>query len=238
MQVRLAFSIAMKVKSDILLLDEVLAVGDASFQQKCYEKFEEIINEGRSVVLVTHDMSAVLRFCDRAAYIEKGVIEMIGRPNEIADKYLEQNLDKDINKTKDSDKKLILENIILSSKSGSTKNFGINEEIEVGFTLKNRSKDNDLRIGLQIFSNKGVYCFGTNSKLNNIPTISSKKCYVKIRLKQSLGPGTYNIGLAVMNKPAIKVLRYIPVAAVFNIRQGTEEQGVLLMKTDWEVNSV
>src|SRR6185312_8467854 len=72
MQVRLAFSIAIRAKSDILLIDEVLAVGDASFQQKCFDYFYKLKQDKRTVVFVSHDMGAVERFCDRAVLIDNG----------------------------------------------------------------------------------------------------------------------------------------------------------------------
>src|SRR5215469_11249766 len=74
MQVRLAFSIAIRAKSDILLIDEVLAVGDANFQKKCYEYFYELKRNKQTVILVTHDMGAVKDFCDRAILINDGDI--------------------------------------------------------------------------------------------------------------------------------------------------------------------
>lgn len=92
MQVRLAFSIAIRAKSDILLLDEVLAVGDAAFQQKCYNYFEELKREKRTVVFVSHDMSAVRRFCTRAIYIDRGKLVMQGDVNEVADLYTADNM--------------------------------------------------------------------------------------------------------------------------------------------------
>ncbi len=72
MSVRLAFAVTVEVDADVLLIDEVLAVGDAAFQQKCFEQFEQLKREGRTIVLVTHDMTAVERFCDRAMLIDRG----------------------------------------------------------------------------------------------------------------------------------------------------------------------
>ena len=91
MSVRLAFSVAIQVDADILLVDEVLAVGDAAFQQKCYEEFQRLKDERRTIVFVTHDMGAVERFCDRAVLIERGRIESVGGPEEIARAYNELN---------------------------------------------------------------------------------------------------------------------------------------------------
>ena len=86
MQVRLAFSIAIRAKGDILLLDEVLAVGDAAFQQKCSNYFASIKNH-QTVVLVTHNMESVKKFCSRAILIEKGRIKLDGEPQKIAEAY-------------------------------------------------------------------------------------------------------------------------------------------------------
>lgn len=86
MQVRLAFSIAIRAKGDILLLDEVLAVGDAAFQQKCQDYFASL-HGNQTVILVTHDMGNVEKFCDRAILIENGKIKLDGDPKTIAKEY-------------------------------------------------------------------------------------------------------------------------------------------------------
>jgi ABC-type polysaccharide/polyol phosphate transport system ATPase subunit len=95
MQVRLAFSVAIQVDADILLIDEVLAVGDAAFQQKCFDVFHRMRNQGKTIVLVTHDMTALRRFCDRALLLEKGSTVNLAEPKEIADRYLEINFGRD-----------------------------------------------------------------------------------------------------------------------------------------------
>jgi ABC-type polysaccharide/polyol phosphate transport system ATPase subunit len=93
MHVRLAFSVAIQVDADILLIDEVLAVGDAAFQQKCFDVFNAMRDEGRTIVFVTHDMSAVNRFCHRALLLEKGQTVVLGEPHKVADRYLTVNFD-------------------------------------------------------------------------------------------------------------------------------------------------
>jgi ABC-type polysaccharide/polyol phosphate transport system ATPase subunit len=91
MGVRLGFATAIHVDADILLVDEVLAVGDAAFQQKCFEEFFRLKDEGKTIVFVTHDMGAVERFCDRAMLIERGEVLQIGDPREVARAYNELN---------------------------------------------------------------------------------------------------------------------------------------------------
>ncbi|MEA2125351.1 MAG: type transport system ATP-binding protein, partial [Solirubrobacteraceae bacterium] len=91
MHVRLAFSVMIEVDADVLLVDEVLAVGDASFQQKCFDVFHALQEQGTTILFVTHDMGAVKRFCDRAMLLERGDVKMIGKPEEVGDQYLEVN---------------------------------------------------------------------------------------------------------------------------------------------------
>lgn len=91
MQVRLAFGIALQSGADILLIDEVLAVGDERFQRKCYETFAERRTAGQTVVFVSHDMGAVTRFCDRALLLEQGVVDVEGSPRRVSLRYYDLN---------------------------------------------------------------------------------------------------------------------------------------------------
>ncbi len=90
MQLRLAYSIAIQVPFDILLLDEVLAVGDQSFQEKCFATFERFQEEGKTMVFVSHDLASVARFCDRAMLLRGGVVQRIGPAHEVVDEYVAQ----------------------------------------------------------------------------------------------------------------------------------------------------
>jgi ABC-type polysaccharide/polyol phosphate transport system ATPase subunit len=96
MIVRLAFAVMIQVDADVLLIDEILAVGDAAFQQKCFDVFFDLRSEGKTIVLVTHDMGAVDRFCHRAVLIERGEVVALGRPREVADRYLDLNFSREL----------------------------------------------------------------------------------------------------------------------------------------------
>lgn len=87
MQVRLAFSVAIKAQGDILILDEVLAVGDEAFQRKCNDYFMERKKSGKTTILVTHDMNAVKKYCNKAVLIEDGLIKVVGAPDDVANQY-------------------------------------------------------------------------------------------------------------------------------------------------------
>lgn len=91
MQVRLAFSVAIKAQGDILILDEVLAVGDEAFQRKCNDYFRERKQSGKTTILVTHDMAAVKQYCNRAVLIKDGLVLAYGDPNDVANQYSLEN---------------------------------------------------------------------------------------------------------------------------------------------------
>ena len=93
MQVRLAFSVAIKAQGDILVLDEVLAVGDEAFQRKCDNFFAQMKKDPtKTIILVTHSMDAVKRYCDKAILIKDGEIVVSGNKDDVADQYTLENL--------------------------------------------------------------------------------------------------------------------------------------------------
>ncbi len=92
MYMRLAFAVAINVDADILLVDEILAVGDQHFQEKCIEKMKELKEQGKTMVFVTHSMNTVKEFCSRAVWLSNGVVKMDGEPNDVIEKYLKETL--------------------------------------------------------------------------------------------------------------------------------------------------
>lgn len=124
MQVRLAFSVAIHANREILLMDEVLAVGDLNFQSKCLEEFSKYKHLGKTVVLVTHDIFTVQKYCDRAMLIRNGQIKMIGYPEKVGNEYIYQNMS-------DEEKRILLEE----------KKIKIKTEIELKKRIKNEKKE-------------------------------------------------------------------------------------------------
>jgi ABC-2 type transport system ATP-binding protein len=124
MQVRLAFSIAIRPKSDILVLDEVLAVGDEAFQRKCEAYFARVKKSGKTIILVTHSMESVRKYCSRAIMLHEGRVVVHGSPNDVSNEYSIENLnaatydkneDKKESLIQDLDVKLLPEKLISQS---------------------------------------------------------------------------------------------------------------------------
>ena len=89
---RLAFSVAINVDADILLIDEILSVGDQHFQEKCFNKMRELKKEGKTMVFVTHSMDSVRNLCDRAVWLYQGQVKMDGNTDEVVDEYLKTTM--------------------------------------------------------------------------------------------------------------------------------------------------
>lgn len=90
MYMRLAFSVAINVDADILLIDEILSVGDQHFQEKCFNKMRELKAQGKTMVFVTHSMGSVKELCDRAIWLHEGKVRMDGNSNDVVDEYLKE----------------------------------------------------------------------------------------------------------------------------------------------------
>ena len=232
MQVRLAFSIAIRANTDILVLDEVLAVGDAAFQQKCYNYFEDLKDKKTTVILVTHDMAAVSRFCDRALFIESGKIAFIGSTRAVAGKYLEENynqIPEAAGTTATSTKKprATVEKCVINS----TK-FEIGDELRATIQYDN-PESIPLHFGFQIFGQDGSYVFGTNTKIGGHTTKAEARGKIKIKVKLDLVPGLYFITVATMNQHASEVYDYRTNIKKILIKNTSDVGGVAFLEYKW-----
>lgn len=172
MQVRLAFSIAIQAKGDILLLDEVLAVGDAAFQQKCYNYFEKLRSEGVTVILVTHSMESVERYCDRALLLESGVVQKIDTSSEIAQLYSDVNTIEGLEMAKKSKDRQVSKinrgisiNVQLTDHEGKKfKALSPEKNLKIKIDVSSKTSISPAAIGIIIFNPKKVPVFASNTK--------------------------------------------------------------------------
>ncbi len=239
MQVRLAFSIAIRVKSDILLFDEVLAVGDAAFQQKCLEVFADLKKKGITILLVTHDMNSVLRFCDRVMLLDKGRIVKEGLPRIVADAYLELNYEvppEDAEAPGSSPKKIpTVQAVTIQNSAGQEEHkFQPGDNLHLTISYKN-PKNQPIHFGLQVFSDDGVYCFGTNTKISGLAGVSKKSGQISLDLNAQLIPGNYYINAATMNENATTVHDYKVKAGHFRISKVNNLEGIALLDHSWRL---
>lgn len=198
MYMRLAFSVAINVDADILLIDEILAVGDANFQAKCFNKLKEIKSHGTTIVIVSHSLGQIEQICDRSVWIHEGLIRAEGDPKEIDLEYLEFMG----NKMQETSRKELAEKAaekqpapeeeasaeteaqkkrwgsgnarikritVCSSDGAEQRIFRTGESITFKLDYIVREKVTDAVIGIGIFNLAGVQCYGTNTRIDKLP---------------------------------------------------------------------
>lgn len=205
MQVRLAFSVATRAEADILLVDEVLAVGDAEFQRKCFQYFRQLKKDKKTVVFVSHDMGAVKEYCDRAILIEKNEIIKSGKVNEVASAYTKlfipegERQGKDgVNTKRWGDGTVRYSGVKLSSKKLTQNDKDI--VITAQYTTKNKIENPTF--GFSIKNGGGTTLFGTNTKLlDTTIKVIEKGAKGKIvwSVPNILNDGDYSVDIAVSN---------------------------------------
>lgn len=195
MQVRLAFSIAIMVKSDILIFDEVLAVGDVAFQKKCLDVFEKYKASGQTVVLVTHDMETVRRFCNKALIIENGKIAKIGNPINVTNEYIRINQE-DID---NNSIKIVKEgntSLKITNKDNQIKSrFDYGDTIRVWMSWNNINEELIESVGINVYKLTGEHITGFNTRsengFNKSAWIKKGELYLDLRL--DIKPGSYYV---------------------------------------------
>ena len=217
MQVRLAFSIAIRAHADILLLDEVLAVGDEAFQKKCYSYFDKLKREKRTVILVTHDMAAVERFCTKAVFIEDGHVKMIGKPYRIAAAYSRsnsQNYDRTTGLTSDNEGAVPFK-IVLRGNDGKEKTmYDFEETMTVDLSWQQKGVKH---VGVAIFRENGEYVYGPNTYQEKTSAIKDQTARYTVRL--NLNEGRYFIKAGLMGANDTKVIAFIEEGPFFSVQR-------------------
>lgn len=205
MLVRLGFSLMTHVDADVLLIDEVLAVGDASFQQKCFDAFARLHGEGRTIVLVTHDMAAVERHCDRAILLEGGRVDRAGEPGDVARRYLEINFGvrqppeaEGVGDADARDAKVV--DAVIERASGERANgFAQGEEIVLEVVVEAVRPLTEPVFGFQIVNADGLLIFAPQSiPLTDRDLLEpGERARIRARIANPLAEGHYYVHCAV-----------------------------------------
>ena len=191
MQVRLAFSVAIKAQGDILVLDEVLAVGDEAFQRKCYNYFAKLKKEKKTVILVTHDMESVQRFCNKAILINKGKIELSGSAPKVAQLYRDLN-DSSANETEAKNTKLDDVDIDVSVQKKKDK-----YEFAIDVNAKTKLDDAVFTFIIRRDSGEWVYRYASDDNNAKPITIDKNGKYkLKLTLDNVFADGVYYVSVA------------------------------------------
>jgi ABC-type polysaccharide/polyol phosphate transport system ATPase subunit len=245
MMVRLAFSVMIQSDANILLIDEVLAVGDAAFQQKCGDAFDKMRVAGRTVVLVTHDMSAVQRHCSRAMLLHDGELRHIGDPEEAARRYLRLNLAQTDAPSQARDQEAMPEmharlvEAWFEDEAGKRiTNLEQGQPIRIRVVVEAREQLPHPVFGFHCTNADGVHVFGLNATLDPNdgepdPVETGQRVRVTGAIENRLTPGRYFISCLIARHPGdIDLQRLRPLEFVV---YGTPQAGVVSMRADVNV---
>ena len=213
MQVRLAFSVATRAEADILLVDEVLAVGDADFQRKCFDFFKDLKKLGKTVIFITHDMAAVREYCDRGILIKDGKVAGEGSANKMADEYLKLfNSSPELagdskGEEYETGARWGNGNVRIARKSVQT----TKDKILFTIGLKSKVDVEDAVVGIRLLDKEGLVVSGVSSvniEKGATRSISLKKgslTTVEFELKNILSNGEFRVGVTVRSSDKVTV---------------------------------
>ena len=202
MQMRLAFSLATLGSADMLLVDEALAVGDASFQQKGVRRFQEFREKGSLVVVVSHDIHMLVSLCDRMILMDKGKIILFDKPSRVAERYMDLIAE---SSRVDSSQEYVLQKesysvSLIDSMNRNRSHFFTGESAGFILSLHPSEKLENITVGIHIGDSRGIRVFGTNSRLldfNDLTVAADGEKKIHFNLKLNLGPGKYSAGFSV-----------------------------------------
>lgn len=270
MYMRLAFAVAINVDADILLIDEILAVGDANFQAKCFNKLREIKASGTTIVIVSHSLGQIEQICNRSIWIESGKIKMEGNPRDVHPYYLdfmgqknvetqqrqaaEQKADdlaeKDAEVTKSNDDSnidtkdrwgsgevRITKVSLLDANDNESLVFKTGDDMKIKIEYSTTKNLEDVVVGIGIFRNDGLECYGTNTHIDRLPGIRLKNkgsitCNIH---KNNLLSGVYNLDIALHKEDGFPY-DYWKKCISFQMNSIVSDCGVNRLDHKWEMN--
>ncbi|MBW1711829.1 MAG: ABC transporter ATP-binding protein [Deltaproteobacteria bacterium] len=244
MYVRLGFSVAVNVNPDILLIDEVMAVGDAGFAAKCEKKIEEFKNSGKTILLVSHDLEEVEKFCHRAVWLNDGRIEADGEPARVVSAYREfirqhgwSQAAPQAGSQRWGQGPAKLTTVEVVDKDGQNRGaFRSGEPLIIRLGYQMTEPSEDLVFGISLSSADGQQVFGTNTRidglsLGSLPPAGRVECRLD---RQDLISGLYHLDAAI-HTPSGRPHDYWTRACSFRLRSDLDDAGVYRPPHTWKL---
>ena len=259
MYMRLAFSVAINVDADILLVDEILAVGDVNFQAKCFNRLREIKGQGTTIVIVSHSMDQIEQICDRSIWIHEGDIRRQGRPRDVHPEYLDfmgekrqeraekekeeapqektEPIAKEEKRWGNGDSRI--RKVMILGRDGRERSvIKTDEQVTISIKYEIKNTVEDAVIGIGFFRSDGVQCYGTNTRIDKLPEfklIRDGVAEVKIA-SLNLIPGQYLLDVAIESQIGIAV-DYFREACRFEVFSDVSDVGVARIAHQWNISN-
>ncbi len=249
MYVRLGFSVAINVDPDVLLVDEVLAVGDETFQRRCDEKFAALKAQGKTIVVVSHALATVRTMCDSAVWLEDGRVKDLGPPGHLIDEYVEQmhperELVEDAETgeaqgTRWGSGEAQVERIELLGRDGEpTRQVRMGESVTLRLHYRADTPVAKPVFGLGLHRLDGVHVSGVNSREAVVPDQIEGAGHVDFALRRlPVLPGTYDVTVSLMDYANLHTWDFRNRAFRFDVEPGLprEAEGVVVLEGNWSI---
>lgn len=239
MQVRLAFSVMVQSQADVYLIDEVLAVGDAAFQQKCFDVFYNFRDEGKTIVLVTHAMELVSRFCNRALHLSGGQIRTIGDPEAVGREYLAENFEQRQRQALgagDTPRMSLTELTVEGTLNNRRDSLAHGEPLRLHAVFDAHAEIDDPSIVLWIETedHTRVFSAGVREEDGPVRTIhAGERIEVHAELDNPLTAGRYFVGCSITRgTQGSDVVLYLDRAADYLVYGGENVNGLMWLRND------
>jgi ABC-type polysaccharide/polyol phosphate transport system ATPase subunit len=271
MYMRLGFSIAINVNPEILLVDEVLAVGDASFVPKCLDRIDDFRRRKKTILFVSHDLTTVSKICDRVAWMKDGKLRMLGEPKRVVDAYLQDVVVKqeeefterqeaaaavareaeaapppegvvpevvadDRREQRWGKREIEIRKVVLKNLAGEEKHvFHPGEGMLLELDVVAKEPNKDFVFGIGVFTSMGVYCYGTNTSLEDVEPIAIEgEGIVTCRIERlDLINGTYYLDVAVHKRDGTPY-DYHRNLYTFFVSSTLRDEGIVRLPHRWE----
>jgi len=249
MYMRLAFSVAIHVDADVLLVDEILAVGDASFQAKCFNKMREIKSKGVTIVIVSHGLGEIEQLCERSIWIDNGIIRKQGVPYDVHPEYLNYmgqkthlaEHQKSVSIEEEKEEEIIKDVNILSvtlfdenNKENDLFETGKSINIKIKYNVQKPVNNPDISIG--VFRNDGFHCYSTSTFTDRltIPELTSDgEIHFNI-IENNLLEGEYSLDAAIKSENGLVYDSHRRMVK-FKMYSSTHDKGVSRLKHEWKI---
>lgn len=246
MYMRLAFAVAINVDADILLVDEILAVGDANFQAKCFNKLKQIKSEGTTIVIVSHSLGQIEEFCERSIWLHEGKIQKEGNPRDVHPLYLDymgqkrqdivpvQEVVEDGERPGSGQIRVTSVEALKVSENGRNL-YKTGEAVELQISYEGKEPMEDLVLGFEVRNAEGIKCYATNTEADYIGKVSlSAKGSVLLKLEPlMLVAGKYELDFTISTVNRFPV-DYYKGAFKFEMYSEIKDKGISRIAHEWQ----
>ncbi|MES2131527.1 MAG: ABC transporter ATP-binding protein [Bacteroidota bacterium] len=258
MMVRLGFAVAAHLEPEILIVDEVLAVGDAEFQKKCLGKMKDVSGQGRTVLFVSHNMPSIRMLCTKCMHLEKGKVKNIGETDFIIGEYLSGGHHLESSAVGEIPDNLSLHNtgeakfktaFVLNEKGENTQELDFLEKFKVSFTLEIKKEVKDVTLSVFIVNQYGdIIMMAVEDELYKPTSFDIGKYEMNVGFNEEIMPGNYSLGFALSYFHTGSDIDYIESFYPFTVNKESKSKnleypwatihGYTKPKTNWQIKKI